>query len=299
MSTFRHILVPRDFSTPARNALDWGVYWARRFNARLTMMHVVTVFDDDPYNPQRDRDDWRDFYRKIEGLADAQLQETAPESAGSQLEIDSVVRRGFSPAEELLDYASTNGVDLIVMGTHGRRALSRFLLGSVAERVIKHAQCPVMTCRPPAEKKAAEKAVQRILVPTDFSENSKSALQLAKQLLPQDAELTVLHVIADTLHPAYYLAGKSSLFDLLPDLEEHARNAMQRFLQDSGIGSETATVIMQEGDPAQRIIEFARENRADLIVMGSRGLSEWEQILVGSVTERVVRKAACPVLTIK
>jgi len=185
------------------------------------------------------------------------------------------------------------------MGTHGRRGIEHLLLGSAAEEVVRLADCPVFTIRESKEIKPI-KLFERILVPIDFSDHSKKALAYAKEIADSyDANLQLLHVIEDTIHPAYSLSGKSSIFDLVPGIEEDSRRKMEEMVLEAGMAKEKTEQIVIGGQAANDIIEFAKDNTSDLVVIATHGLSGIEHLLLGSVTEKVVRMAPCPVFTVK
>ena len=146
MINLKTILVPSDFSECSDAALRYGLELARRFNADLHLLHVVQDPVTQPWAAEGFSvpvfevvDEWR--ARAVERLAAA-----VPEADRARVTIVSVVA---TPYAEILDYAAGHGVDLIVMGTHGRSGVSHLLLGSIAERVVRRAPCPVLTVRQP------------------------------------------------------------------------------------------------------------------------------------------------------
>ncbi len=149
MITIRQILVPTDFGEVADAALTYGRELAGRFGATLHVLHVaeniyVTTFGAENYAAVAP-----DLQRQLEEGARVRLNELVIDSDGSGPHTNAVVMTAASPAFAIIDYAKENGIDLIVMGTHGRGALAHLLLGSVAERVVRLASCPVLTVRHP------------------------------------------------------------------------------------------------------------------------------------------------------
>jgi len=300
MSAFKHILVPTDFSECANQAIIHAFNIAGLSAARVTLLHIVTIFDDDPYNPEQKFPDLDKYYAMLETSAGGAIRDTVRHRRVSEVEVEQIVRRGFSASEVILDIAAENPVDLIVMGTHGRKPLAHLLLGSVAESVVRHARCPVLTCRVMPTEYEIAGGYRRILIPTDFSESSRRALEAAARLLPETGgQLDVLHVVEDNIHPAYYVGGKTSIFDLLPDIRERSLQALREFVDFPGLKDVRTESMIREGKTVNQIIEHCNRQRIDLIALGSRGLSDLEYLLIGSVTERVVRKSTCPVLTVK
>lgn len=298
MKSITHILLPTDFSECAEKAFGLATSIAKRFSARLTMLHIVTAFDDDPYNPDKTFPDLQKYYQELEKQARGNL-ESAIENDENGLEIDYAVRRGFSASEEILDFAAENNIDFIVMGTHGRKPLSHLLLGSVAENIVQHAKCPVLTTRKNPSDSVLFQGFKRILVPTDFSQYSKRALQFAQTLLVPAGTLDVLHVVEDAIHPAYYAGGQSSIFDIIPDLKQRSTDFLKKFIQENIPQTLEAKAVIREGRIAHQILQYSEENQIDAIVMGTRGMNDLEQFFLGSVAERIVRKASQPVINVK
>jgi nucleotide-binding universal stress UspA family protein len=155
MTVFKHILVPTDFGEAAEGALDVAVTVASKFEARLTLLHVswlpVTA-----YVAYGDELPWpTDAFAE---QAEKELDARASAARSRYLNIDSRVVKGEA-WEEILRAASEGAVDLIVMGTHGRRGLSRVFLGSVAEKIVRLAPIPVLTVPSKEEQRAREKVV--------------------------------------------------------------------------------------------------------------------------------------------
>jgi len=299
MMKLKKILFPTDFSRCADQALTHAVYLAEKYQAALHLLHVVTLFEDQPDVLNDELAETEVLVRKLEEKAESELQNVANTHGSDDMEIVTNQKRAISAAPAILEYASKNGIDLIVMGTHGRRGIEHLLLGSVAEEVVRLADCPVFTIRE-SEKVKPIKLFERILVPVDFSDHSKKALAYAKEIADSyDANLQLLHIIEDTIHPAFSLSGKSSIFDLVPGIEEDCNRRIKELIQETGISKENTEIIVKGGQAAHDIIKFAKDNLSDLVVIATHGLTGIENLLLGSVTEKVVRMASCPVFTVK
>ncbi|MDZ7723413.1 MAG: universal stress protein [candidate division KSB1 bacterium] len=298
MDTIKHILVPSDFSQHAEQAALHAMAVASRFGAKITFLHIVTVYDNDPNAPQDFFPDIENFYKQLETRADEKFQQTIATYVQQGLQTERVIQRGFSPYEEILTYAEEHAVDLIAMGTHGRKSFAHFLMGSVTEKIVHHAACPVLCTHIDEQEPQPIKPYERILVPVDFSEQSKRALRAAKLLLAENGRLDLLHVIEDHIHPAYYTSETHSLLEFLPNLHERAESSIQRMVQDYASDIKTEITIA-DGHIAKAITNFVPEHNSDLIVMGTHGLNALEQIFIGSVANKVIRKASCPVMTVK
>ena len=300
MIQLQKILYPTDFSRCAEQALPYAILLAREFHAELHMLHAVVLFAEDPYNPAYHFPDKEELFQKLNQLATERMAKLLEGVDTDDLSIKQVKRRGISAAEVILEYAIEEDINLIVMGTHGRRGLKRILLGSVAEEVLRKAPCPVLTVREQAEPRPANEIIH-ILVPIDFSSYSQIALIHARELAHRfGAKLQLLHVIEDTeIHPAFYNAGVFSIRDLRPTIEEETKELLQRFYTTVPGPEVPVEYHVIYGRATQEIPEFARQHNSDLIVMSTHGLTGLEAILIGSVTEKVVRYAPCPVLTLK
>jgi len=294
-----NILVPSDFSENAEQAVLHAMTLAAEFDAKITLFHVVTVYDDDPYSAEQAFPKIDDFYKHLESQADEYFKKTIKDYFKDQFRVEKVIQRGFSPYEEILSYVDEHDVDLIAMGTHGRKPLARFFLGSVTEKVVHHAPCPVMSTRITDQDVKSIEPYKRIVVPIDFSEQSKAALNLAKELLfDKDGQLELIHVIEDIVHPAYYSSEANSLFDFMPDIREKSEESIRKMAEEETKGL-NANVVIEEGRIAKQVLNYADSTQADLIVMGTHGLNALEQLFIGSVANQVIRKAPCPVVTVK
>ena len=284
---FRRILLPTDFSESAQCALRVAVYLAVSERAELRVFHARVLHAEDPAREEpslaRVVEDARFYARAwIEHDPEGRLDVSAEEA------------RGLDTYEALSGEIDRHRPDLIVMGTHGRSGLDRLLMGSLTDKMLRHAPCHVLTVRSDARLPAPGRGLERLLVPVDFSEPSKRALEVATTLgEATGARATVVHVMS-TIVPAHYAASVDSSFELDP----HLLTAAERTLRAWTTGRDV-DLALGEGLASIEIPRLAAEREADLIVMGTRGLTGLEHVLVGSVTERVCRAAKVPVLVVK
>jgi len=194
------------------------------------------------------------------------------------------------PWAQIVDELTAQPYDVCVIGTHGRTGIARVLLGSVAEKVTRHAPCSVLVVHPGTTPKPFHHA----LVATDFSDCAAQALDLATTLIEPTGSITLLHVIEI---PVVY-AGELPIADFAPDLDKSASGALDRELARA----QTATTVSIErrtriGYPGAQILAAVEEDSTiDLVVMGSHGRTGLKRVLLGSVAEKVVRHARRPVL---
>lgn len=290
----RRILVPVDFSKPSSQALGAAVALAQRFGARLAVAHVT----------RRNRPDSHIVAEQLGMTFDtrragrAKLVEFLERELLGDIQPTRLVTDGV-PFDEITKAAATWEADLIVIATHGYTGLKHVLLGSTAERVVRHAPCPVLVVRG-REKRGVKKAfspdkLSSILVPVDFSAPSLAALPHALALAQQyDAQLTLLHVI-EPLHP-----------DMLIDLTETQHTAraaahqrLTKLWEDTKKAWPRTGRELRTGHPVTTINALAKRTNADLVVLGTHGRTGWKRGLMGSVAERVVQLAPCPVLVVR
>jgi nucleotide-binding universal stress UspA family protein len=197
------------------------------------------------------------------------------------------------PAEALARIAARHKTDLILIGSRGATDIRRFLLGSVSRRVVAHASCPVLVV------KKSVPALRRIVVGVDGSRQGQAAIDfLLRMPVLKAARTTVVSVvpplpIESSLHPP------SLLNSVLVPLEKQARDvAVQAAARLRRAGFE-ATSLVTHGNPSHEIVRLAEAERANLVVVGSRGLTGTARFLMGSVSDGVVKYAPCPVLVVR
>jgi nucleotide-binding universal stress UspA family protein len=297
MTEFKRILCPIDFSDASNHALDHAVAIAGWYESHITALHVIApsfTFEPPILFAERgnlkalavDRDELR---RRLDNCLSPATAARVPSEA--------CVVEG-QPADCVLAHARSLPADLIVMGSHGRSGFERFVLGSVAEKVLRNAPCPVLTV-PPRAVTVAKLPFRRILCPVDFSEASLAALQTAFSMAEEaDARLIVLHVV-DWPDDELILATASGDEDLLVQVERQAAQRLESFITDeSRVWSRPETKV-SIGKAYREVLTTAEDMEADLIVIGVHGRNALGLTLFGSTTNQVVRRAGCPVLTIR
>ena len=299
MIQLKKILFPTDFSRCANQAFWRAIYLARKYQAELFMLHAIVLHDDDPHNAASLFPDIEDIHKKLKEIGHEKMDIVIESYHADDINIKKADERGIAPASVILEYTQENDIDLIVMGTHGRRGLGHLFLGSVAEEVVRLAKCPVLTIREIKDPEPAEE-LNRILVPIDFSDYARQALMNAKEIAAAyDARLQLLHVVEQTIHPSFYVSGKTSIFDLMPHIKVKSTEAMERMLKETKGPKVVADIHVIEGYAPRDIVKFAKSHETDLIVIATHGLMGIEHLLLGSVAEKVIRMAPCPVFTVK
>lgn len=270
--------------------------FAERANAELHVLYADVLRGE----PEDRREPGPVTIEEARSRLEALTDELEASATTARPIIKQVVERNFSPSPAILDYAAQEDIDLIVVGTHGRRGVRRLLLGSVAEEVVRLARCPVLTVRPPRDEPDGDPEIKSLLVPIDFSEHSRSALAHARDLAAIcNARLELLHVVEEVLHPAFYGIKLRSIYDVEPDIEEKAVNQMIEMMESVGGAPGEVGFHAMPGTAAREIASYAAEKEVSMIVMGTHGLTGLDHFLMGSTTERVLRRAPCSVFAVK
>lgn len=264
------VLVATDGSDYSAGAIRTGVALAKSRGARLIGLSIVL------YNPE-----YSTLVPNLQEEAEKRAREALKsfiEAAGGGAE--AITREAFDPSAGIVQGARENSADIIVVGRRGKRGLARMMVGDATAKVIGHASCPVLVA-----PRAARLWEKRILLATDGSQSSEAAAGAAGHLAKQSG-LPVTVVSVTTV----------SHSDARRKEAEHAVAAKVEQLKGMGLKAEGKVV---EGRPDEAIAKLAEDVGADLIVMGSHGRTGLSKILLGSVVERVIGQAACPVLVVK
>lgn len=289
------VLCALDFSEGSEAALIQAVDYAERLHGQLHVIHSDPTFHSEFGHVERPdvlakglKEQTRSFAIKTLG------GENVYDVVGPQI----VVRRGVYAGDAILQYADEVGAQYIVLGTHGKRGVRRFIVGSVAEYVVRGAACPVLTV-PPSAARSRPGPTAPVLVPIDFSEHSKKALIAAKEISQAfSAPLELIHVVEEPgIVPHFYLAGGLIPVRDLPTLNSLADDHLRQ-LDDEVGGEQAAGYTVRVGRAHREIPNYAQEIGAGLIVMATHGLSGIQHAVMGSVTERTLRYAQSPVLSI-
>lgn len=298
----KHILVPTDFSPCAHHALTQAVELADTYDAHLHVLHVINELNMTFYGTDDIRAKAEVLYDRMKAEAEAELRALAPLHPWSEVKTTITVDMGFDVASTIEEYIKDEHIDLVVMGTYGRESAQRIALGSVTERLVRRATCPVLTVGEEAPWAGSEEVVtNRVLAPVDFSEDSKRALRTAKRLAATyDADLDVLFVAEQHTVPVFEEGGTPSLdtVGMSADTRQRAEAALKQVAAMEGDPDLPLSTHVQEGRIAHAIVDFAETHGTDLIVMAPRGLSGMDRFVLGSSTERVMRAAPCPVLVL-
>lgn len=280
-ASFKNILFLTDFSPASAGALAYSLAFARHFKARLFPAHVMG-----PVMPQS-------------GVVPSE-QAVKDEEEQKQRQLSRMVEYNgisFQPLLSRCDFEvamahwiSEHGIDLVVVGTHGRKAVQRFLLGSTSEVVLHNATCPVLTIGPHVDvPRIFSLTLDNILFAAALAGQSKRAIEYALALAAErNAQVTLLHVLPEE---SRNWADRTRVL-------RFAMDEMQRLLPADASSCCKTGLAVDAGDPAERIVQHARDEKADLIVMGLAGNSDFGFKGSSGVTHRVIGAAPCPVLSV-
>jgi len=294
----RVIVVATDFSETSDLAQQHAVRLARRAGARIVLVHGHTMAAHwvGPANPLTIPPNIEEAVRKS---AEQQLHEATRRLEDDEaVEVESRLLSEPGP-QAVLDAAAAASADLIVTGTHGHTGVRHFVLGSVAEEIVRGAPCPVLAVHPGDAIPTGEHV--EVLLPTDFSDDAREALDNTLALLgeePSKPRLALVHVVQAPLLMAPVMGDIDMRHVFLEDARQQAAQSLAALaveLNDRGFEVDT---VVRSGSAADVIAEVARERGSHLIAMGTRGLTGLKRLTHGSVADRTVRLAACPVLTV-
>jgi len=288
MPRLKSILCPIDFSEFSVKAYDYAQSFAWHYKAELLVQHVLysypAFYIDDSYKAT---------CRKLRTDALQKLKDFARRQTRTKVRPKCILQDGI-PSDQILSLAETQAVNLIVMGTYGLRGIDRLMLGSVVEKVLRKAPCPVLVVRKPAHDFVSPAvsgdpiSLKRIVLGMDFSGHALRALNHALSVAREyNAELTLLHVIEHS-------SGSTDLQTVTAKATKQLRGAVSPQARKSSL----VKFLVQIGKPYQQIVEVALEAQTDLVIMGVRGSNSLNSALFGSTTYRVIQLGPCPVLAV-
>lgn len=294
----KNILCGIDFSDFSSQALAYGIDLAKEFKAKLHVCHIIDLPAATMYG---------------EGLADPLLQERriteyAYEYLNRLIGDAPIIWEPFvtvgHTADELVRLAGEKKADMAIVATHGRSGLKRMILGSVTERLMHTLPCPLLAVR--GAEKGTEISpgeairLKRILVGCDFSPDSDLAFRYGLSLAQEfESELHLVHVLEPPVYENIVKSEASREEGFSEDLRLQLKDALNDMVpEDARAWCEPKTSLMA-GQAHEEITKYALVNKMDLVVLGVRGQGLVEKLFIGSTTDRVIRQAHCPVLSVR
>ncbi len=289
------VLVATDFSEYSKVALDICLGVSKCMKTKLYVLHTIEKLPHD-YRHLLSSTTHSNMKQKLEEEAMEKIKAMLPGELLENEDIIPIVRFG-KPFLEIIKVAKEKKVDLLAIGTHGRAGVDRVILGSVAERVVRKAHCPVMVIR--GRKYVGFK---RIIVPIDLSDCSRIALEYAAATArAHKSKLTILHVFEESFVKPYVNAANSEeeANEIIKEIERVNESKYDEFLKTVDLRGVEYEKLLKKGIPESDIVETAMEQQANLIVMGTHGRSGIKHILIGSTAEEVVRNVHCDIIIVK
>lgn len=286
------IIVPTDGSEHAIRAAEHGLSLARGFGATVHVVSAVDVrsaaglFDAGGVDEE--------FVERLEAERETAIE--AVEAVLREYERVETALVDGDPVSAILEYAAEQDADLIAMGIQGRTGLNRYFSGSVTERVVRLSDIPVLTVRA-NDRTQVDAEYDDILLPTDGSDAAASAIEHGLAVAGRfDARVHAVHVvdIRNVAASAEYTLPS----EVIERFRSRGQTATERIATRAGNAGIDAVTAVPEGSPASELLVYGDENDVDLIAMGTTGRSGLERVLLGSTTERVIRRADMPVLAV-
>jgi nucleotide-binding universal stress UspA family protein len=288
---YDNILIPTNGVDEPAPSTERAIDLATRCDAAIHAVYVV----ESGRIPLQDGSQW--VLDDLAGIGDEALDRIVKRAREAGIETVETTTADGAPHHEILSYVDEHDVDLIVMGTHGRKGLDRYLLGSVTEKVVRASPVPVLSVK---RSDASPRQIEYtdVLVPTDGSEGAEAAvdhgIDFARMV---DADVHGLYVtdVRATV-PSADDGSQTAILELLESEGERAIEYVETAGREAGLDVTTSIV---RGTPYAQIREYVVANDVDLIAMGTHGRTGIERYLLGSVAEKVVRTADVPVLTVQ
>lgn len=295
----RNIMSTTDLSEFSNHTLTYGTALCREFQARLHVCHVINLPSMATYYGNVTADPVEEQQR-LRTYVESRINELMEHR---QVQWEMLVSVGHV-ADEITRLASDTDVDLVVAATHGRSGIKRLLLGSVAERLMRTLPCPLMIIRGGAMDDAHQKdppvKFRKILVGSDFSETAGSALEYGLSLAQEfQAKLILAHVVAPPIYLDLDHPVVSVDLDSREELETGLKEKLHAMIPGDVYDWCAPEVVLMNGQPYSELVRYAENEGVDLVVLGAHGYNLMEKLFVGATTDRVVRRAPCPVLSVR
>lgn len=297
-----HILVPTDFTAQADHAMLYAASLAERYGATLHLLHVVTLGDVDQDDPDAHFPDLAPHLERADRAAREHLDAGAAHGGAAEVTVVKALERAVNSYEGIIQYAEQEPIDLLVIAMRSSSGVKRALVGSVTERVIRYAPCPVLIVeqgdRDFVDPDSGAVRLGKVVVAHDLRENAQLALAYAvDKLRPYAPDVHLVHAVVTDVPPAYQMAGVSKV-DLGAGVRDKLTAALQREGRTVVPADWTLVCHVAEGKPNRVINEYAAEQQADLLVVGSETRRTLGERIAGGMSERFVRNAPCPTLIV-
>ena len=289
MIGFKKILFPTDFSANADKALAHAIRLAEFDKGEVIVQHVVGNYFE-KHSHWATLFDLHELQKYMDGYVEARMKDRLPKESG-EVRIRTVISKG-KPAEEIAALATSELVDLVVMGS---------AKGVVTNKVIRMTNRPVLaiSANQPEAKEVGLNKVTKILVATDFSEHSKRVVEYAFDLKRIfNATIYMLYVI-ETSHAIEWAIRQGHFTNSMEKMREWAGNQLLNLTPDDFVNDPTVIRLVETGSPGEMIADVAFEVGADLTILGTHEYGTIHKHLLGTTTDKLLTKTSTPVLTVK
>lgn len=293
MPLIQHIFAATDLSGASLHAVDRGFALAAATGARYTLMHALGFDAPDPLRhllgEQADDVTRQALAHQREALAAMARDPARHRGVQAALLVEPGLPTTVVPA-----HVASTGADLAVVGARGEGLLRRLVVGSTASRLLRKSPCPVLVVKTPCQG-----PYRRVLVPVDFSPGSALAIGLARELAPQ-ADLVLLHVFGAPFEGMLQYAGVSPdiVHQYRIEARERALQQLRALADEQDLGPDNCTVLAEHGDTVALITREQERLGCDLIAMGKHGTHVTAELLLGSITKRVLTEGDADVLVV-
>ncbi len=296
-----HILVPTDFSDHSQHSLLYAASLGERYGATIHLVHAVTLEDTDDVDADASFPDIEPFLDRADQAARQKLDAGVDHGGMAEATVVKAIVQSVNPHEGIINYASEKGIDLIVIALKGKSPLSYMVMGSVTERVIRYAPCPVLVVeegdRDFVDPKTARVQLHRMAVADDLGDQAHGALKYAiERLMPYTPEVHMIHAVESQVPSAYVAAGVTRAFKVNPQMKETLAGLLRDRAGEAVPEGWTVETHVIEGKPHTAVTAEADRIEADLLVVGRESNRSLSERLVGGTSERIVRHAPCPTL---
>ncbi len=293
----RNILCATDFSDFSNRTIPYGIALAREFEARLYICHVIdlssiAIYGEFQLNPV-------DQQNRIRKQAAEQLDQIIGEQP---VKWEPLITVGHT-ADEISRLVDEKAIDLVIAATRGRSGLKRLILGSVTERLMRVLSCPLLVVHSPEHEfvnpVSQQIRLKKILVGCDFSPDSDLAFQQALSLAQEfEADLHLAHVVEPSASSELLKPDKALSDEIQQGLHQRLTAKLIAMVPEDARNWCTPQTRILEGQPYEALAQYAKTHAIDMIVLGVRGHGLVKTLFLGSTTDRVVRQASCPVLSV-
>lgn len=287
MISIKKILCPVDFFPASDAAVSYAAGLASNYDAKLHLLHVTTPVVPVSFEYAIDT---TEITKSMEQSSAEEMKKLAARAKEAGVAVTTEVRSG-DVYDEITEAIEEMKPELVVMGTHGRRGVERWFMGSTTEKLLRRSPVPLVTISATGEQPGSSPMFRRILVTTDFSDGTTDALSYAFSVAQEnESRITLLHVVHDV---AADLSGKYR-----DSLVQGVRKQLEDLVPSETRNWCDVVTRVETGVPYRIILRTLEDEKIDLLVMNIHGKGMLDRALLGSNAERVVRAASCPVMLI-